>query len=601
MAFNEEITLKHPVRTFFRFLRFLLPYWDKVLFILLTILVGAPLVQLIQLLNKALIDQVVLNTADPVNSRLFRLFLYVGLINASLWSGQVLERLTGFFGTYLEMFVTMDLRRLFYRHLHRLPYQFFQDRPIGEHMYRVLEDIRSDVFPYSRGIVNMVTGNVVVGFQTLNSIFWQGLLVLALDPTTVLFALVTLLPMTVLSYWMNTRIKRAFLRLKHEEQTVPAILRDSIAGVETVKGYGRQRYFTLFYVKQLIAAIRAGLRRDYLTLATDQVILWFLNLLSVGSLWTYLLYRVMIGQISVGTFGVILAISFRFLAPFKLLLDQWMNIRQQLVPTQRVLETLDVKPAIEDRPGATRIPRVRGRIRFKNVSFAYDPAVPVLRNITFEVNPQETVGIVGRSGAGKTTILNLLLRLHRPDSGRIRVDEHDLDAIRVADWQDQVGIVLQNTFIFGGDVAYNIRYGNLDATDEEIEEALALAEADEFVAEMPEGIHSDLSEGLKLSGGQKQRLGIARALVRHPRVLILDEPTSSLDSRTENEIWRSFERAMEGTTTIVVSHRLTTVRKADRILVLDQGEIVEQGTHEELLGLDGFYAHMWDEQTGGGT
>jgi ABC-type multidrug transport system fused ATPase/permease subunit len=182
----------------------------------------------------------------------------------------------------------------------------------------------------------------------------------------------------------------------------------------------------------------------------------------------------------------------------------------------------------------------------------------------------------------------------------VLLDEHDLDAVRITDWQQQVATVMQNTFIFGGDVAYNVRYGRPDATAEEIWAALKMADAESFVAAMPDGLESDLAEGSKLSGGQKQRLGIARALVRWPRVLILDEPTSALDSRTENEIWRSFEKAMSGMTTIVISHRLTTVRKADMILVLDRGEIIERGSHEELVRAGGLYARMWQDQAKGG-
>jgi ABC-type multidrug transport system fused ATPase/permease subunit len=496
------------------------------------------------------------------------------------------------------MFITLKLRRKFYNHLHRLPYQFFQNRPIGEHMYRCMNDISSEVWT-SRGIVDMITTNVPDMFRILNDIFWQGMIVFILNPMAAFFIGVTIIPYTVLSFWMNTRIKRAFLRLKHEEQAVPAVLRDAIAGVETVKSYGRRRYMNNRYVRQLIKSIRATMRRDYLQVVMDQFVFWALDLIAVGCLWTYLVYQLMIGEITVGSFYVLLNISVRFIGPFKQLINQYMNIRQQLVPTQRVLETLDVEPAIQDLPHATPLTQVEGGIRFQNVSFSYDPEVPVLRNVSFEVKPGETLGIVGRSGAGKTTLLNMLLRLHRPSSGTILIDDYNLDKLRIADWQKHVGIVLQNTFIFGGDVAYNIRYGNLDASMKQIEESLVMADADEFVAEMPEGIHTDLAEGSKLSGGQRQRLGIARALVRQPRVLILDEPTSSLDSRTENDIWRSFEKAMKGTTAIIVSHRLFTVRKADHIIVLEKGEVVEQGAHDDLIRMKGIYASMWQDQTGG--
>jgi len=591
--------LRHPVRTFFRFLKLLLPYWDKVLFIILGIMIAAPLGNVHMVLTKAIIDQAVMNQTDPISRRVFLLLLFTGLAALLLWSGQLLERLRGFFSFYLNMFVTLSLRRRFYSHLHRLPYQFFQKRPIGEHMYRCMDDIRADVFPFARGIVDMITNNVPDIFCILNDIFWQGLIVFVLNPMAALFIGVTIVPYTVLSYWMTTRIKRAYLELKHEEQGVTAVLRDAIAGVETVKSYGRRRHVVNRYVRQLVNAVRATLRRDYLQVTLDQFVFWALDLIAIGSLWTYLVYQLMVGEITVGSFYVLLNISTRFIGPFKALINQYMNIRQQLVPTQRVLETLDVKPEIRDLPDAQPLTHVEGCIRFENVSFSYEPGMPVLRDVSFEVKPGQTLGIVGRSGAGKTTILNLLLRLHRPDAGSVLVDDKDLNRIRIADWQSQVGVVLQNTFIFGGDVAYNVRYGNLNASENQIWKMLEMSDADEFVTAMPQGIHTELAEGSKLSGGEKQRLGIARALVRSPRILLLDEPTSSLDSRTENDIWRSFEKAMQGTTSIIVSHRLSTVRKADSIVVLDQGTIVEQGTHDELVRQGGIYSGMWRDQTGG--
>jgi ABC-type multidrug transport system fused ATPase/permease subunit len=599
MTRPEDQALQHPVRTFFRFFRFLYPYWDKVLFVLLGIMIAAPLGNMYQLFNKAIIDQVVMNDTDPTDIRLFFLFLFVALEGLTLWSGQLVERLSGFFNFYTSMFVTLRLRRKFYNHLHRLPYQFFQDRPIGEHMYRCLDDIRADGLFGARGVVDMITSNVTEIFKVLNDIFWQGMIVIVLNPVAAVFMGIIIVPHTILTWWMTTRIKRAYEKLKHEEQAVPAVLRDSIAGVETVKSYGRRRFMARRYVAQLATAIRANLGRDYLQLTMEQFVIWGLDLIAVGGLWTWLVYQLMIGEITVGSFYVLLNLSVRFIGPVKAMVNRFMLIRQQLVPAYRILQTLDVEPAIQDLPNPLPMPRVSGRVRFENVSFAYDPAVPVLRNVSFELEPGKTIGIVGRSGAGKTTILNLLLRLHRPSSGRILLDDHDLDKVRIRDWQNQVSIVLQNTFIFGGDVAYNVRYGKPHATDAEIWRALELSDSDEFVSAMPEGMHTDLAEGSKLSGGQKQRLGIARALVREPHVLILDEPTSSLDSRTENEIWRSFEKAMQGLSTIVVSHRLSTVRKADQIVVLERGEIAEKGSHDELVRLGGIYASMWQDQTGG--
>lgn len=595
----RDDSLERPVRTFLRFFRFILPYWDKLLFLLLGTIVASPLSQLGTLFHKAIIDRCVMDSSAATTDRLMGLAVYTGLAAVMLWTSRLLDVYQSFLWYYLNMWVTLDLRRLFYKHLHRLPLSFFQGRPIGEHMYRVLEDVRAEGFPNARGVVDMITETAPRIFRIVNDIVWQGLLVFFLNPMAMYVMVGVIVPYTILSHWMNTRIKRAYAAMKGEEQVVPAILRDSIAGVETVKSYGRRRRLARQYVHQFVRSIRATFRRDLLTVTMDQVVFWVLDLVAFGGLWTWLVYQMMIGEISVGSFTVILGVSARFVGPFKSIIAQWQLIRQQLVPARRILETLDVEPAIQDRPNAVAMPPVRGRLRFQSVAFAYDPAVPVLRDVSFEIGAGQTLGIVGPSGAGKTTILNLILRLQRPVEGRILIDDYDLDLVRIQDWQEQTAVVLQNTFIFGGDVAYNIRYGRLDASDDEIWDALRMADADGFVRAMPQGLHTDLSEGSRLSGGQRQRLGIARALIRRPRVLVLDEPTSSLDSRTENEIWRSFEKAMAICTAVVISHRLTTVRRADQIIVLDAGRIVEHGRHEELIGRGGLYHQMWLDQTGG--
>ncbi|MBN1899906.1 ABC transporter ATP-binding protein, partial [Candidatus Sumerlaeota bacterium] len=318
--------LDHPVRTFFRFLKFLLPYWDKVLFIILGIMIAAPMGNIHMVISKAIIDQVVLNQNESIKRRLFMLFFFMSLAAVITWSGQLLERLRGFMGFYLRMFVTLDLRRKFYSHLHRLPFKFFQGRPIGEHMYRCMNDISSEVWT-SRGIVDMITANAPDIFRILNDMFWQGMIVFFLNPMAAFFIGVTIIPYTILSYWMNTWIKRAFFRLKREEQAVPAVLRDTIAGVETVKSYGRRRYMNNRYVRQLISSIRATMRRDYLQVALDQFVFWALDLIAVGGLWTYLARQLMIGEITVGSFYVLLNISVRFIGPFKQMINQYMTIR----------------------------------------------------------------------------------------------------------------------------------------------------------------------------------------------------------------------------------------------------------------------------------
>jgi ATP-binding cassette subfamily B protein len=303
------------------------------------------------------------------------------------------------------------------------------------------------------------------------------------------------------------------------------------------------------------------------------------------------------GLASVGTIAAFIAYAQSFVQPLRQLGNMYNALQAALAGAERVFEVLDTSPEVEDSPEAQPLQSVRGEVRFQGVNFGYRPDVPVIKDMTLQAPAGQIVALVGPTGAGKTTLVNLLTRFYEIGSGEITIDGRDIRRIRKADLRRQLGLVFQDTFLFSGTVMDNIRYGRLDATDEEVIQAARMAEADPFIRQLPQGYQTDLSErASNLSQGQRQLLSIARAILADPGILILDEATSSVDTRTEARIQGALLRLMRGRTSFVIAHRLSTIRDADQVLVVREGEIVERGTHQQLLERRGFYHQLYVSQ-----
>ncbi|NLO05339.1 MAG: ABC transporter ATP-binding protein [candidate division WS1 bacterium] len=484
-----------------------------------------------------------------------------------------------------------DLRRDLFDRLQVLSLRFFDRYPHGELMSRLTNDTETigatlgDTVTRLIGSALSVTGSLVAMFL----LSWQLALVV----------LVTL-PLT----FAITRFVANGARIHYRDRQrdlgrLNGIIEETVSGQQVVKVCRREGTAIAEFDDANIAlrasgtaaGIFGGLMGPSMGLVRNMT---FALLAGIGG------WMVLRDWTTIGIVAAFINYARNFSRPLNEIAMLYASLQSAIAGAERVFAIMDEVPEITDAPDATPLTEVRGHVVFDGVNFGYDPAEPVLRDVSFDARPGQTIALVGPTGAGKTTIINLLTRFYDIDSGRISVDGHDIRDVRADDLRNALGIVLQDTFLFAGTVRENIRYGRLDATDEEVEEAARLANAHTFITRLPHGYDTPLSEaGGTLSEGQRQLLAIARAILADPAILILDEATSSVDSRTEAHIQEAMERIMEGRTSFVIAHRLSTIRRADCILVIEHGRIVERGTHEELLEARGAYHALYTSQTGG--
>jgi len=588
---ERQETAQREWQTFWRFFKYIWPYKTIVILFILLGVVATPLGQIGLFLWRYQVDEIILNTEPALDVRIRMFFIVVAIqaLMTVIW--HIFGTIGPILGFYINMKVTIRLRTMFYNHLHRLSMAFLQSRPVGEHMYRSSADIHG-------GLVGMITDTFPRFVTTMYEMVWACILLSVVDGWLTVLTVLYALPYTGLAQYIYSHLQNALWDMNMILQYTTAIRRDGIAGSKTVKSYGRIRWAVRRYTATMIEATRYIVRYQFLLIVAFEGAIWAISQIMEKAIWFYVGYQVMVRNLSIGEFTVALILAGNFRGQMLGLVHQIQDIRLKLVSAERVLQTLDVKPQIEDAPNALPMPALEGRIEFRDVNFEYIAGRPVLQSINVTIDPGQKVAFVGPSGSGKTTLLYLLLRLYEPTNGAVLVDGLDLRSIQALSYRKQLGVVLQDTFLFGGTVRENIRYGRLRASDQAVAQAAVRADLENFVASHPDGYGRDIGEGTRLSGGQKQRIGIARTLIRDPAILVLDEATSSLDTRAEEYVMQTIRKAWAGRTTVMVSHRLVTVRDADVIYVLDEGVIAESGTHSDLLKMNGAYQRMWTEQTG---
>ncbi len=476
-----------------------------------------------------------------------------------------------------------------FEHLHRLSLRFHLERKTGG-LTRVLERGRN-------AIETIIRTSMLTAVPTIVEF--------ALIVAAMLFSFdwryVAAISLTVAAYLTYTTIAtnwRIGIRRSMNESDTDANTKaiDSLLNFETVKYFGAEEREARRYDKAMARYERMSVR-TYVSLAVlnaGQAIIFTLGLIAVLEMCVV---EIKGGQKTVGDFVLINLMMLQLYQPLNFMGMVYRDIKQAIVDIEAMFTILDQNPEIEDVPGARPLKVSAGDVRFENVEFAYDPARPILRGVSFEAPPGHTIAIVGPSGAGKSTISRLLFRFYEPTAGRILVDGQDISAVTQKSLRAAIGMVPQDTVLFNDSIVYNVRYGRDGASQAEIETAADDAQIDAFIRSLPQGYNAQVGErGLKLSGGEKQRVAIARTMLKAPPILVLDEATSALDSFTEREIQSALERVSRGRTTIVIAHRLSTVVNADEILVLDKGVIAERGTHEALLARGGVYAALWSRQ-----
>jgi len=570
------------MRVLSRLFGYVRPYWKPLIATGVLLILHTGLSLLPPLFQREIVDQVI--EARDV-SRLGKIVALLVGIYVLLWLTKVGDQYTRH---VLGARFIFDLRTHIYAYLQRLSLSFFERTSIGELMSRVTSDVNA--------LEQFVTHGVILTTVDLLRLLGASAVLLALDWRLASLVLVLLPIMAVSLRWFNRRVRPIYRSVRDRLGDINAKLEDNLAGIRVIQAFGQEEFelerfrdVSEHYYRQRVRAIRSW--STFFPALYTLASLGGVVVLGAGA------WMVIRAQISLGTLVAFLSYIISFYDPLQRLTEVDNTLQQAIASGERIFELLDEVPQIVDVPDAIALDQIEGDVLFDDVHFRYGEGGEVLHDVQFHMAPGEVVALVGPSGAGKTSIASLLCRFYDPVHGRILVDGHDLRHVQVQSLRKHIAVVLQDTFLFNTTVRENLRYGKPDATREEMVAAAKAANAHEFIRQLDRGYETEIGErGVKLSGGQKQRLALARAILADPRILILDEATSSVDAEAEYLIQQALDEVMKGRTSLVIAHRLSTIRSADKIIALEEGRIREVGDHHELLARGGLYSQLYQRQ-----
>lgn len=567
---------------YLRILSYIKPYMHRLIFAMFCTIMAAAGNLYIPWIIKDMIDEVLADKNGTMLNWIAASIIAIFVVRGLFWYGQ------NYLMSYVGQSVIIDIRAAVFKKLQRLSVSFYDKNKTGTIMSYVTNDVNALQSAMVENTIEMITE----GFILIGSV----VAMIYLDWRLTLFTVCTFPVVLWFMEFFGKKIRKTGGRIQECTADITSVLQESVASARVIKSFVREDYEVDRFDVENRANFRANMKNAQL-MATLTPVVELVAAIGVTMIIWYGGNNVINGTITAGSLVAFLTYAVNISNPIKRLTRVIGNIQKALAAAQRVFMIIDMPEEIAESRDAKQLPEVSGKVEFQNVSFAYDDKGNVITDLSFSVKPGEVIAIVGPSGAGKSTIANLLPRFYDVNKGDIKIDGHSVREVTLDSLREQVGIVPQETMLFNGSVYNNILYGHLDATKEEIEAAAKAANAHDFIMQLTDGYETKLGDrGVNLSGGQRQRIAIARAILKNPRILILDEATSALDTESERVVQEALDRLMVGRTSFVIAHRLSTVKNADKILVLEKGNLVESGTHDELLALDGLYAHLYKIQ-----